>query len=97
MLVRAMLHSAPGARVVGQLVARVKLVAVSWRFVAAVLPRLRRVMLGELSVERARLGAAVGLSFAKYAAVPAQRLPEQLPGARVAARTLEGKAVVGEL
>ena len=63
MLVRAMLQSAPGARVVGQSVARVKLVAVSWRLVAAWLPRLRRVRFGESSVERARLGAAlVGLS-----------------------------------
>ena len=34
-LVRAMVHSAPGGRVVGQLWARVKLVAVSWRLVAA--------------------------------------------------------------
>src|ERR1700734_1528534 len=32
--VRAMLHSPPGGRVVGQLCARVKLMAVSWRFVA---------------------------------------------------------------
>jgi hypothetical protein len=58
-LVRARLHSAPGARVVGQVCATVKLVAVSWRFVAALEPRLRRVMLGEASVERARLGRRV--------------------------------------
>jgi hypothetical protein len=65
-LVSAMAHSAPGARVVVQLWARVKLVAVSWRLVAARVPRLRRVMLGESSVERARLGAAVaGLSLAR--------------------------------
>jgi hypothetical protein len=48
----------------------VKLVAVSWRLVAAWEPRLRRVMLGAASVERARLGAAVwrlfsGLSLAR--------------------------------
>src|SRR5882757_2601491 len=65
-LVRARVHSAPGARVVGQLCAMVKVVAVSWRLVAARVPRLRRVMLGEASVERARLGAAaVGLSLAR--------------------------------
>src|SRR5277367_6780939 len=49
-LVRAMVHSAAGARVVGQLWARVKLVAASWRLVAARVPRLRRVMLGLASV-----------------------------------------------
>jgi hypothetical protein len=65
-LVRAMLHSEAGASVVGQFVAMVKLVAVSWTFVAGRLPRLRRVMLGESSVERARLAAAfVGLSLAR--------------------------------
>lgn len=64
-LVKAMVQSAPGARVVGQLEARVKLVAVSWRFVAARVPRLRRVMFGDASVERARLGAAVGSSLAR--------------------------------
>ncbi len=64
-LVRAMVHSAPGAKVVGQLWAMVKLVAVIWRLVAARVPRLRRVILGEASVERARLGAEVGLSLAR--------------------------------
>src|SRR5437899_1644967 len=58
-LMRARVHSAPGARVPGQLCAMVKLVAASWRLVAARVPRLRRVMLGEASVERVRLGAAV--------------------------------------
>src|SRR5437667_188012 len=57
-LVRGRAHWGAGARGVGQLWATVKLVAVSWRLVAARLPRLRRVMLGEASVERARLGAA---------------------------------------
>jgi hypothetical protein len=65
MLVRAMVHSAPGAKVVGQLVATVKLAAVSWRLVAATVPRLRRMTLGEASVEKARLAAGVGLSLAR--------------------------------
>ncbi|WP_433985187.1 hypothetical protein RBB78_17075 [Tunturiibacter empetritectus] len=96
-LVRAMLHSAPGARVVGQSVARVKLVAVSWRFVAARLPRLRRVRLGESSVERARLGALVVLSLASQAAEPEQRLLfVQEPAGSVAERRVEGSAGVGE-
>jgi len=65
-LVRATVHSAPGAKAVGQLWVRVKLVAVSKRFVAAALPRLRRMRLGEASEENARLGAAVwGLIFAR--------------------------------
>jgi hypothetical protein len=65
MLVRAMVHPAPGAKVVGQSVAVVKLAAVSWRLVAAMVPRLRRVTLGEASVERARLGAGLGLSLTR--------------------------------
>jgi|SRR5271170_3484195 len=65
-LVRAMVHSAAGARVVGQLWVRVKLAAVSRRLVAARVPRLRRVMFGLASVESARLGAEVcGLSLAR--------------------------------
>ncbi len=65
-LVKAMVHSAAGARMVGQLWVRVKLVAVSWRLVAASEPRLRRVMLGVASVESVRDGAAeVGLSLVR--------------------------------
>jgi hypothetical protein len=55
-LMRAMVHSAAGARLVGQLWARVKLVAVSWRLVAAIPPKLRSVMLGVASVETVSLG-----------------------------------------
>ncbi len=63
---RAMLHSPPGRRVVGQLCVRVKLVEVSWRLVAAALPRFRSVTFGLASVESARVGAAaVGLSLAR--------------------------------
>ena len=50
--VSAMLHSAAAGSVLGQLVERVKPVAVSWRLLAGGEPRLRRVMLGESSVER---------------------------------------------
>ena len=95
--VRAMVHSAPGMRVAGQLCVEVKLVVAIWRLAAARVPRLRRVMLGESSAERARLGAAVGLMAARNAADPAQRLPEQVPGVRAAAWRVEGRAVVGEL
>ena len=45
-LVRAIVHSASGSKVAGQLWARVKLVAVSCRLVAARVPRLRSVRLG---------------------------------------------------
>jgi hypothetical protein len=54
--VRRMLHSDAGGRVVGQVVAVVNPVAVICRLVAVAEPRLRRVMLGEASVERPRWG-----------------------------------------
>ena len=57
--VRRMSQSEAGERVVVQVVAVVNPLAVIWRLVAVAEPRLRRVMLGEASVERARLGAEV--------------------------------------
>ena len=54
--VRAMVHSAPAGRVVGQVVARVKAVAVSWRLVAAVVLRLRRMMSGEAPIGEGKGG-----------------------------------------
>ncbi len=96
--VKAMVHSPPGASVVPQLWVGVKLVAVIWRFVATAEPKLRRVMLGESSVESARLGAAVvGSSLVRKAAEPEHRLPLQVPGARTALLMVEGRAVVGAL
>ena len=93
------LHTASGW-VVGNRyhLAVVNPLAVIWRLVAVAEPRLRRVMLGEASVERARLGAAVaGFSLERNAAEPAQALPLQVPVARTALRRVEGSAVVGEL
>ena len=71
-------------------------VAVIWRFVAEAEPRLRRIMLGESPMERARLGVAVvGSSLLRKAAEPEQRLPLQVPGVRTALLRVEGRAVVG--
>ena len=70
--------------------------AVIWRLVAAAEPRLRRVILGESSVARIRLGAEVVESvLLSQAAEPEQRLPLQVPGVRTASLRLEGRAVVG--
>src|SRR5580698_6515882 len=94
--VRRMSQSEAGERVVVQVVAVVNPVAVICRLVAVAEPRLRRVMLGEASVERARLGAAVvGFSLERNAADPAQALPLHVPGVRTALRRVEGRAVVG--
>src|SRR5580704_4114766 len=95
--VRRMSQSEAGGRVVVQVVAVVNPVVVIWRLVAVAEPRLRRVMLGEASVERARLGAeVVGFSLERNAAEPAQALPLHVPGVRTALRSVEGSAVVGE-
>src|SRR5579871_3171747 len=96
--VRRMSQSEVGGSVVEQVVEVVNPVAVIWRLVAVAEPRLRRVMLGEASVESARLGAeVVGFSLERNAAEPAQALPLQVPEVRTALWRVEGSAVVGEL
>ncbi len=57
--VRRMEHSEPAGRIAVQVVARVKPVAVRFRPVASADPRLRRVMMGAVSIEKAREGALV--------------------------------------
>ena len=99
--VSAMLHSPPVARVVPQSVAKVNPGVEICRPDPAVVLRLRRVRLGESSVESASDAVATPaggmVSFARYAAEPAHRLPLQADTGSTAARTLDGNALVGAL